>query len=154
MHKSKSYALEKKTGTSTELANVAERGGVAAAPITIIHNVPLQNQDQQLQANGATDTNVNVAGYDSFESDDNEDDRVNFEPSHAPNQGIYPGSNTYNQSQNSQGGYPEGTYHQDQNGGLEQEYTDELEDGDVKYDVVTESSEYVSESDYIKQESS
>ena len=120
------------------------------APITIIHNVPSQNQDQQ-----ANTADTNAAGYDSFESDD-EDDHVNFEPTHAGDQGIYPdpGSDTYDRNQNNQGGYPEGTYYQDQNGGLEQEYMDELEDGDVKYDLVTENSEYVPESDYIKQESS
>ena len=147
VHKSRSYAIEKKTSTATELANVAERGTVAA-PITIIHHVPSQNQDQQ-----ANTANTNTAGYDSFESDDDEDDRVNFEPTHAGDQGIYyPGSNTEDRNQNNQGGYPEGTYYQDQNGGLELEYADELEDGDVKYDAVTESSEYVSESDYIKQE--
>ena len=139
---SKNEDLEKKR--VTELANVAELGN--AAPVTIVHNVQLQNQDQQVNAN----VNANTEAYDSFESDDDDD---NIDPIYAPEHGIHPDINTYDQNQEPQGGYPQGTNYQgqeDQNIGLQQEYVDE--DGDVKYDLVTESSHDVSESDYIKQD--
>ena len=140
MQKSQSKNLEKKP--VTELANVVELG--RATPVTIVHNVQLQNQDQQ------ANTDTNAVAYDSFESDD-DDDVQNVEPTTVPEQGIYPNVNTYDQNQETQGNYPEGTYtyYQDQNTALQQEYTDE--EGEVKFDLVTESSNDVSESDYIKQ---
>ena len=143
MQKSQSKDLKKKP--VTELANVAELG--RATPVTIVHNVQLQNQDQQAN----TYTSTNAAAYDSFESDDDADVQ-NVELTTAPEQGIYPNVNTYDQNQETQGNYPEGTYtyYQDQNTALQQEYTDE--EGEVKYNLVTENSNDVSESDYIKQE--
>ena len=151
VHKSQDSDLKKNTATNQqELTNVAELG--RAAPITIVHHVSLQNQDQQANAN--TDANANATAYDSFESDD-EDDQ-NPEPSNAPERGIYPNVNNNDQNQNDQlqGNYPEGTYtfYQDRNSALQQEYADELEDGEMKYDIVPDSSNDVSESDYIKQE--
>ena len=60
--------------------------------------------------------------------------------------------------QNGQGGYPEGNYtyyqaEEDESTGLQREYSTEGLAG-VKYDLVTESSSYVPESDYIKGEDS
>ena len=157
MHKSHTvkYDVEKKAVSDRELASL----GRTVAPVTIVHNVPLQAQHGEANAN--TDANANAATYDSFESDDDGDEGdQNVEPNSTPRQGVYPAINTYDQNQNTKGGgYPEGTYtyyqaQEDESTGLQQEYSTEgLEGGDVKYDLVTESSSYVPESDYIKEDS-